>query len=628
MKKVYINIPEGILHLSDYQQLQNQFPQTSFILDKKVTGCGATTMFLADDVPTILCSPRKELMYCKARSKEFQGRVHLFRDEGEDDMKVIDLENRVIQYINSCNSPFSELTPKIIVTYDSFKHVAQRLKEDGTLGRFRIIVDEAQTLFTDAAFKGGVEMEFFTNVSQCRNVIYLSATPYIEDYLDQIQQFSGIPYVKLIWPESAVHSANIEKLPYHKGSPTKTAVKIIQEFIRQGYFKDKLINGVEVSATEAVFFVNNVSLIIRIIKNCGLTPDTTNVICADDDKNVSRLKSVGFTIGHAPGKGEPHKTFTFVTRCSFEGTDFYSPCAYTYIFTDARMESMAYDISLDLPQIMGRQRRADNPFRYDATFYYKADPDFSEKEHIRRQMEIRDKATTTTEVIDNLNNISNQRARNNMLNTYRNRKDSTCEDDYVAVVDDEVAGTRRAVFNTLAMFNEIRSWEIQKGQYQNGCQVMRAVNDATKPLPPEICQFLEAFRGDFECRMRMYSDFLCCYPELKGQMEELPQIPMAIKQYFNLLGPGRLHALSYVEARIQNELNAGNLQDALLAQVASTFIPGQFYPLKNVKSMLQDIYNDLGIGRTAKATDLSGLIPYRVTKQIVEGVRENGVVIG
>ena len=160
MNKKYINIPENIYHLADYTDLQRQFPKGSFILDKTVTGCGATTMFLSDATPTILCSARVELMHCKANAPEFKGKIHEFRQFHDYKTPVIELENQTVDYIYRCQS----ITPKILVSYDSFKHVAQVLSEQGMLQKFRIVVDEAQTLFTDASFKGDVEIEFLENI--------------------------------------------------------------------------------------------------------------------------------------------------------------------------------------------------------------------------------------------------------------------------------------------------------------------------------------------------------------------------------------------------------------------------------------------------------------------------------
>ena len=66
-----------------------------------------------------------------------------------------------------------------------------------------------------------------------------------------------------------------------------------------------------------------------------------------------------------------NRTFTFVTRASFEGVDFYSTNAFTYIFCDGVLDWNKNDLIIDVPQILGRQR-LDQPFRKDAILYYRA----------------------------------------------------------------------------------------------------------------------------------------------------------------------------------------------------------------------------------------------------------------
>ena len=288
MNKKEIFIPEGIFHLSDWPEIQSQFPQGSFILDKTITGCGATTMFLSDNIPTILCSARLELMHCKANAPEFHGKVHEFRKFGDRSSSVLTLENEMMNYVNTHMGYFSSGPAKVLVSYDSFKHVAQALVENNLLGNFRIVVDEAQTLFTDASFKGDVEIEFLENLKHNNQVIFLSATPYIEDYLDQMDFFKNLPYIELVWPASSTHPTNIEKQPYYRKSPKATATQIIQDYIGKGYFKDKICNGQTVYSNEAVFYINDVGSIINIISENNLTPDNTNVICAVNDDNIKR----------------------------------------------------------------------------------------------------------------------------------------------------------------------------------------------------------------------------------------------------------------------------------------------------------------------------------------------------
>ncbi len=629
MDKKEILIPEGIYHLSDWPEIQSQFPQGSFILDKTITGCGATTMFLSDKAPTILCSPRLELMHCKANSQKLIGLVHEFRKFG-DTRPVLTLENELMDYVNNHSPLCSPYPPKILVSYDSFKHVAQALAMKMKLAGFRIVVDEAQTLFTDASFKGDVEIEFLENLKQNNQVIFLSATPYIENYLDQMDDFKYLPYVELVWPPSSTHPTNIEKLPYYQNSPLKTATHIIQGFRDRGYFKGKICDGQTVYSNEAVFYINDVSSIINTIKANQLTPENTNVICAVNDDNSKRLKKIGFEIGHAPKMGESHKTFTFVTKCAFEGVDFYSPCAYTYIFSNINLENLALDISLDLPQIMGRQRRGDNPFRYDATFYYKELMDYSNEKQEEFKKRIVEKQRLSNGLIDTYNNCNQDNVRQLLADKYRtSQKIQKFSKDYVAVIDDEVNGTQKVVFNQLAMFNEIRAWDIQKGQYINGCQVMRSINDATFSITEdkELESFLLAFYGSFEDKMKMYCDFLQAHPDYKAKLEWLPQIPLEIKSYYNAIGPDNLRAKSYKEADIKQYLGCVSLQDSIKAAAESMFVKGQFYTLKQTKEMVQSIYDNYGIAKKAKATDLEELLDCSVSKQTVDGRRENGYVI-
>lgn len=629
MEKKKIFIPEGIYHLNDYKDLQSQFPQGSFILDKTITNCGATTMFLSDNNPTILCCARLELMHCKANSPRFIGRVHEFRKFGDRSTPVIDLENKTMDYVRRCTTPLSTGAPKILVSYDSFKHVAQVLMENNILDHFRIVVDEAQTLFTDASFKGDIEIEFLENLKQSGWVIFLSATPYIEIYLDQMPDFKSLPYVELVWPPSTVHHTNIEKLPYYRKSPKATATQIIKGYQDMGYLKDKMVNGRVVYSKEAVFYINDVSLIIDIIKENNLMPNDTNIICAVNENNVKRLKKIGFEIGHAPQEGEPHKTFTFVTKCAFEGVDFYSTSAYTYIFSNINFDNLALDISLDLPQIMGRQRRDDNLFRYDATFYYKEFMDFDEIHEKKFISQICEKKQLSEGLIDNYNNC-NANVRFGLGDMYRtSQKVDKFSKNYVAVIDDTIKGTQRVVFNELAMFNEIRAWDIQKSQYINGCQVMRSINDATVSITDDklLEEFLMSFGGDFERKMELYCVFLSQHPEYKEKLEWLPQIPLNMKEYYNLLGPDTLRSLSYVEASIKRHLGYVDRLDSIKEEVKSAFVRGNFYTLKQTKGMLQDIYDNHGASKKAKATDLSTFVECIAKQMTINGARENGYLI-
>ena len=123
-----------------------------------------------------------------------------------------------------------------------------------------------------------------------------------------------------------------------------------------------------------------------------LSIDQCNILCAQTDENSKLVREAfntvikkkaeqegiknpvllkGDIIGDIPTKGQPHKMFTFCTRTVYLGADFYSTNARTFIFSDANIECLSVDISMDLEQILGRQRLEENPWKNCATMFVK-----------------------------------------------------------------------------------------------------------------------------------------------------------------------------------------------------------------------------------------------------------------
>ena len=641
MNKKIIRIPEGIFFLGNYTGLCTQFPQNSFILNKVMTGCGATTMFLNDDVPTILCSPRREMLHCKANSPEFRGKLHLFGSGVQGDVvpgKICDMKNYIMSTIpvpSSFPAMKSTMIPKILTTYDSAKYVIQGLREMGFLKFFRIVVDEFHTIFTDAAFRGDTEAEFMANIGKVpTQIVYLSATPFMEKYLDLLPEFSSLPYIELEWPESSKHLTSIVVSRYYRGSRTQTIRRLIDNYKSRGYFEQKIDeNGVKVQAKEAVFFINDPEFIKKTVVSNGLDPNDVNVICAMGQKNENILSKAGLTIGHAPICGQPHKTYTFVTKCAFEGTDFYSTNAYTYIFSDINPElkNMAIDISVDLPQIMGRQRLAQNAFRYNATLFCKTIPKFSEEDEKAFQERIKMKSDTTECVINDFYMRTDGRLRTIYASKFRNsQQQENYKNDYITVIDDKVSNQLQVVFNKYVMLNEIRAWEVQRDQYINGTYVMNSINDAfassTSQSSIKVNEFLQNFSGTFEERMRMYSEFIDKNPECRNEIQGCVQIPTPMKEYYNSLGSEKLRSLSWKESNIKNCLIIGN-QTGNLAEYIKSVFPDDWYSLKEIKQKLQNVYNQYMPGKIAKASDLMNFLECTPKKMLVSDKRENGFQI-
>ena len=81
MNYLNIQVPKEVDFISNWK---NIFDQINFnghiIVNKTVTGCGFTEFFINNNVPTILCSPRKVLLENKF---EQHPNIYLVRNELE-----------------------------------------------------------------------------------------------------------------------------------------------------------------------------------------------------------------------------------------------------------------------------------------------------------------------------------------------------------------------------------------------------------------------------------------------------------------------------------------------------------------------------------------------------------------
>ncbi len=67
MNQIQIDMPKGCRYMSDYNQLINGILPLNekFILNKTLTGCGGTSLFLNSNLPVVIISPRIQVLRAK-----------------------------------------------------------------------------------------------------------------------------------------------------------------------------------------------------------------------------------------------------------------------------------------------------------------------------------------------------------------------------------------------------------------------------------------------------------------------------------------------------------------------------------------------------------------------------------
>lgn len=587
-----------------------------YILNKRICGCGATEAYIGSDRKVILASPRKQLLYNKY-SQHLSDNLHLYRYQGNrekyfesksySEKDVFAFNDELSKYIKSGGK-------KILTTYDSLRKIKEVLVADGEdLDKWTVVVDEFQAMFYDCQFKPTTEYEFGQILGAFNTVVYLSATPFLESYLDMTRQFKDMTFYELLWPESMMQIPKVEVIKSKK-SVFKLCSELTGKY-REGKGNSTVVDGKEFVAKEAVFYINDVSVIKNIIKKNGLKADEVNIICSSKSENIKKLNELSretgekFVIGDIPGKGELHKMFTFCTSTVYIGADFYSTNAYSYIFANPLVKSMTVDVSVDLQQIIGRQRLDTNPFRNTATLYFNTRKSKVTEEELENS--IKEKKDKTKKQIDNFNAVPNKDEQLQMMeNTIRQQGH---KEHYCCIIKD-VNDNVRIVENEILEISERRAWEVTNRIYNNDFSMYRALRVGTVATKssgsddPEVQRIFKEWNLDnqFHRKARLYCDLYDNFLEL---LEDCTFIESKYKKYHDALGKEGFEALCWREDYIRQAIEPTPFDKLPKEQIAVKLIDAlktdRTYTKSEVKDMLVNIYKELGITGKPSASDIS-----------------------
>ena len=661
-------VPKGIRYISDWEEFRIfDFPH---ILDKQIPGCGFTEYCLTNSENVVLCSPRKILMQnkfdqhsedvflVKSKYEDISGvdkdlgklggvknfphnqsfaeierkllqEEENFNSKAKEEWKL--LRNNIIKYVEARISLKKPV--KFLVTYDSFRKLKDILAEinlwaidcllDENKLDYRVVIDEFQSIFTDSRFKSSTEIEFLNIIKSIERVCYVSATPMIDSYLKRLDDFKDLPYYELDWKSEDPGRVQKPRVSiYSLDSITKTCNLLIEPYLSGNYYREYRINPQtgkpeEIISKEIVIYVNSVNNITRIVKSCKLRPDQVNILCADTEKNRNTIKTrLGklYFIGSVPTRNEPRKTITLCPRTVYLGADFYSDNARSFVLSDANIDCMAVDITLDLPQILGRQRLEENPWKNEITIYAKCimPGNVQLKEEFDQLRS--NKLKETDALIQMFNNNDEYSKYVLAKNLEILAKDYNFKYNYAAV--NNHAGSKKVVVeNKLVQIAEERAYDIQQVDYKDRFSVFSQVQNSLHidregvNGSKSVDEFLLEYQNQklIKEKLRVMCEFP--FDTEQDRIDAFMQMPVKYRNYYNTLGPDRLRALGYDVTKIRRDLvdkvKVASSGDDLTNIIKKLFKVGELYSNKSIKSSLSDAYKEFGFSaKTPKASDL------------------------
>lgn len=610
MKKEMIKIPANIKYLTEREKFIEEFGKPfelpNGILNKEIPGCGATTVALTDEHKTIICSPRNELL--KNKHEQYPDTLLVI---GGVDTKEIET------YLQT-----AEL-PKILVSYDSVYKLIGCIKYKSD---WRVVVDEFQCLLADSSFKSEIELHFLDNSRSFPYVTFLSATPILDKYLEQIDYFKDMNYYQLDWEEKDIVRVYRERTK----NPINAALEIVR-YYQNGNYPSVYVNGERIYSKECVIFLNSVNNIVNIIKQTELKPEEVNIIVGNSDDNDRQIARIGegFKRGRIPLKGETHKKFTFCTSTAYAGCDFYSTNAATFVISDCNRPNTAVDIATELVQIAGRQRLACNPFRQFLTFVYNVNAEEVEQEafneHLCRKVNV-----TLDEIRDN--NNAGEALRAKRIKDFRRIPDNVKYQDSYTMYDEQKG---EFVFNRLAYVNEQYCFDVQKFNYQNGVIVKKLLQDSSFDVSENQTYAVYQEQLKHLIKKEPFVDRMQAYCEYRAKQGLIVNLAMStleskypeLRYYYEALGADRIKALNYKEKKLLNEIHIMKTKNKIRHELHGIIHIGDRILTTDIQQTLHDVYDRLGIDKSLKATDLNEFFEIHPVKIPTANGRKNGFEI-
>ena len=610
MKKEMIKIPANIKYLTEREKFIEEFGKPfelpNGILNKEIPGCGATTVALTDEHKTIICSPRNELL--KNKHEQYPDTLLVI---GGVDTKEIEA------YLQT-----AEL-PKILVSYDSVYKLIGCIKYKSD---WRVVVDEFQCLLADSSFKSEIELHFLDNSRSFPYVTFLSATPILDKYLEQIDYFKDMNYYQLDWEEKDIVRVYRERTK----NPINAALEIVR-YYQNGNYPSVYVNGERIYSKECVIFLNSVNNIVNIIKQTELKPEEVNIIVGNSDDNDRQIARIGegFKRGRIPLKGETHKKFTFCTSTAYAGCDFYSTNAATFVISDCNRPNTAVDIATELVQIAGRQRLACNPFRQFLTFVYNVNAEEvgqeAFNEHLCRKVNV-----TLDEIRDN--NNAGEALRAKRIKDFRRIPDNVKYQDSYTMYDEQKG---EFVFNRLAYVNEQYCFDVQKFNYQNGVIVKKLLQDSSFDVSENQTYAVYQEQLKHLIKKEPFVDRMQAYCEYRAKQGLIVNLAMStleskypeLRYYYEALGVDRIKALNYKEKKLLNEIHIMKTKNKIRHELHGIIHIGDRILTTDIQQTLHDVYDRLGIDKSLKATDLNEFFEIHPVKIPTANGRKNGFEI-
>lgn len=552
---------------------------SGYLINKGKVGCGGTSLALEDNRDTIVCVPFVSLIKNKI-AKYGDKILGVYQGVTKED---------IAEYLKR------DGVKKIMCTYDSLEKVADVCGYD-----YFLLVDELHLLFIQYVFRDRAVKSVLNLFNKFREWSFLTATPIEQDLM--LEELKSIPTFNIDWENKRQITVRTIKC----GQVLSSMRNIINDFIAGKIFGNCHI------------FINSVDSIAALIKACNLTDDNCRVIFS---KNNSKYKNScqGVTNGETT---DPVKKINLYTSTCFEGCDLFDEEGKIYIVSDGAKSQTLHDISTQIRQIAGRIR---NTKYSEITHLYKStryNEDLTYEQYKSVVLEEEKKAKSYVAKVNSDSELIN----------------GTKESTYAYVVKEE-DGTLS--FDPNRMKLDIYNYKCLHHIYSLNVNMneeyikagMIAINSTDKTSDKLLKN--ENTRTTFKDAVIEYDEIMSNIfslnkeERLKLLRAKYPYIDDAYKK----IGMEQLAEMKYVVTNIKRVLvtmsdkldNKGKV--AKLLKTVKGFSEGAFITGKEIKEVLGNIYDTVGIKSKPSIDDFRDFAVLEDKVKKIDGKSKRGYII-
>ena len=552
------------------QHLSDIYPviETNTILNKTITGIGATYSEIKAPRNSIIIEPTRPVIYGKTHDPKHK----------DDNLKGVCqgvYQDEITDYIE--NSLGQHKRIKILTTPESFRKVKKAFDDldiDIRFDGYFLLFDECQKMVKDCDYRSDITLPmnlFF----ECRDKAIVSATPPTQ-YADP--RFNDFQMVKLC-PD----------YDYRMDLQLYTTNNVLQN-IRE------LLESLASDERSVFLFVNSTDMIYSLMKQLGVM-DESAVFCSE--KSVDKLKSFKFRNAYEEWKESRVARYNWMTSRFYSALDIeLQDLPNVVILTDCyTAEYTRIDPYMDAVQIVGRFRNGVNRI-YHISNCDKRNP-------IRSREQIEESYRAQKYIYEYMGTMAYSASTATQREEFR-RAQATIP--FTQFLDEDERIDPYKVDNYI-------DEETLKVTYNNYSRVLQAYQECGYFNVARIPQYYKF--GDYE-RLKIESKTASIREKRKEIVAQLEQLgnceTEAEQQYkrdlafadsliveaYDLIGKAEIERLRYSVTRIREAIILKKHQmkahttDAI--QLINTFFyPQQWYSAKTIKVKIKEIFAELNI---------------------------------